>query len=159
MNLPYTTLTPILGDEAPYDPNTETTPEFMNGKFKELLENDTAIAQQINVLKTKTSFSPTPLTGFAVLNNASYIQDGIAHINLKVKKDSGYFDTTTTAMCTLPFASKIPDSPFTSVFGEHGVSYKEIAYNVFANSSTIYVRVATTNSVNFVNLIGEVIIA
>lgn len=107
----------------------------------------------------KVSFSPTPLTGFTVLNNASYIQNGIAHINLKVKKDSGYFDTTTTAMCTLPFASKIPDSPFTSVFGEHGVSYKEIAYNVFANSSTIYVRVATTNSVNFVNLIGEVIIA
>ena len=55
MNLPYTTLTPILGDEAPYDPNTETTPEFMNGKFKELLENDTAIAQQINVLNKKTS--------------------------------------------------------------------------------------------------------
>ena len=48
--LPYETLTPILGDTASYDPKTETTPDFMNKKFKELLENDKASAEQINVL-------------------------------------------------------------------------------------------------------------
>lgn len=52
--LPYETLTPILGDTASYDPKTETTPDFMNKKFKELLENDKASAEQINVLNEKT---------------------------------------------------------------------------------------------------------
>lgn len=50
MNLPHETLTQILGSNAPYDPTTETTPQFMNDKFAELLENDQAIKQQINVL-------------------------------------------------------------------------------------------------------------
>lgn len=48
--LPYKTLTPILGEQATYDPTAETTPDFMNGKFNELLKNDTEIAKQINVL-------------------------------------------------------------------------------------------------------------
>ena len=46
--LPHSTLTPILGNDAPYDPKTETTPDFMNAKFEELKENDEAIARQIN---------------------------------------------------------------------------------------------------------------
>lgn len=50
MNLPYETLTPILGDKATYDPTTETTPDFMNGKFGELLQNDKLLKDQINVL-------------------------------------------------------------------------------------------------------------
>lgn len=48
--IPYKTLTPILGEEAPYNPSEETTPKFMNGKFNELLENDKALENQINVL-------------------------------------------------------------------------------------------------------------
>lgn len=47
-NLPHSTLTPILGNDAPYEPKTETTPTFMNGKFSECLENDVALAQEIN---------------------------------------------------------------------------------------------------------------
>lgn len=52
--LPYKTLTPILGEQATYDPTAETTPDFMNGKFNELLKNDTEIAKQINDLKGET---------------------------------------------------------------------------------------------------------
>lgn len=48
--IPYKTLTAILGEDAPYNPSEETTPKFMNGKFNELLENDKAIENQINVL-------------------------------------------------------------------------------------------------------------
>lgn len=51
--LPYKTLTPILGEKATYDPKEETTPEFMNGKFEELLENDKSLKNQINVLNDK----------------------------------------------------------------------------------------------------------
>lgn len=47
-NLPFPTLTQILGNTATYDPKTETTPEFMNGKFDELLKNDTYLLQQLN---------------------------------------------------------------------------------------------------------------
>lgn len=52
--IPYKTLTPILGKEAPYNPSEETTPKFMNGKFNELLENDKALENQINVLNDKS---------------------------------------------------------------------------------------------------------
>ena len=52
-NLPHSSLTPILGNDAPYDPKTETTPNFMNSKFQELLENDSSLAQQINNLTGK----------------------------------------------------------------------------------------------------------
>lgn len=48
--IPYKTLTAILGDKAPYNPSEETTPMFMNGKFNELLENDKSLENQINVL-------------------------------------------------------------------------------------------------------------
>lgn len=48
--IPYKTLTPILGTSATYNPSEETTPMFMNGKFNELLENDKALENQINVL-------------------------------------------------------------------------------------------------------------
>ena len=48
--IPYKTLTPILGTSATYNPSEETTPIFMNGKFNELLENDKALENQINVL-------------------------------------------------------------------------------------------------------------
>ena len=51
--IPYKTLTPILGEEAPYNPSEETTPKFMNGKFNELLANDKALENQINVLNEK----------------------------------------------------------------------------------------------------------
>ena len=50
------TLTPILGDAAiSYDPEYETSAEFMNGKFKELLENDVELLKQINVLEDNMS--------------------------------------------------------------------------------------------------------
>lgn len=48
--LPYEKLTPIMGKDAQYDPKIETTPEFMNNKFKELLENDIEAEKQINDL-------------------------------------------------------------------------------------------------------------
>ena len=52
MPLPYEQLTQILGIEASdYPPEHETTPEFMNQKFNELLVNDKELLKQINVLK------------------------------------------------------------------------------------------------------------
>ncbi|MBE6021684.1 MAG: hypothetical protein E7231_00460 [Cellulosilyticum sp.] len=62
--LPYKTLTPILGNDATYDAHIETTPDFMNGKFKELLENDKATAEQINVLNKIEVIPITYLNGF-----------------------------------------------------------------------------------------------
>ena len=51
MNLPYETLTEIKGENATeWSPEYETTPEFMNGKYNELLANDKALKQQINDL-------------------------------------------------------------------------------------------------------------
>ena len=53
------TLTPLLGDNAiSYEPKYETTTEFMNGKFKELLDNDLALREQINVLKPVRNIEP-----------------------------------------------------------------------------------------------------
>lgn len=52
MPLPYEKLTQILGIEASdYPPEHETTPEFMNEKFNELLLNDKELLKQINVLE------------------------------------------------------------------------------------------------------------
>lgn len=49
MSLPYEKLTPILGETATeYTPENETTPEFMNGKFEELLANDKNLDNKIN---------------------------------------------------------------------------------------------------------------
>lgn len=54
MSLPYNTLTPFLGDNAiEYIPEYETTLEFMNGKFAELLMNDKDLDNKINVLSLK----------------------------------------------------------------------------------------------------------
>lgn len=53
MPLPYEKLTQILGIEATdYPPEHETTPEFMNKKFNELLVNDKELLKQINVLES-----------------------------------------------------------------------------------------------------------
>lgn len=54
MSLPYEKLTQILGDLATeHTPESETTPEFMNGKFDELLVNDKYLYNQINDCLTK----------------------------------------------------------------------------------------------------------
>lgn len=51
MSLPYDVLTPILGGSSTeYEPEYETSCDFMNGKFNELLENDKYLNNQINVL-------------------------------------------------------------------------------------------------------------
>ena len=53
MGLPYEKLTQILGNLATeHTPESETTPEFINGKFDELLFNDKYLYNQINVLKS-----------------------------------------------------------------------------------------------------------
>lgn len=53
MSLPYNTLTPFLGDNATeYIPEYETSLEFMNSKFAELLVNDKDLDNKINVLYT-----------------------------------------------------------------------------------------------------------
>ena len=50
----HNTLTEFKGDEATaYEPEYETTTEFMNGKFQECLENDLDLLNKINVLNNK----------------------------------------------------------------------------------------------------------
>ena len=60
MPLPYEKLTQILGMEATdYPPEHETTPEFMNKKFNELLVNDKELLKQINVFLERGYLRPT----------------------------------------------------------------------------------------------------
>lgn len=72
MPLPYEQLTQILGIEASdYPPEHETTPEFMNQKFNELLVNDKELLKQINdCSKNKV------LTTLAEVNNPN-LESGI----------------------------------------------------------------------------------
>ena len=65
MPLPYEQLTQILGIEASdYPPEHETTPEFMNQKFNELLVNDKELLKQINDLIEKHNYAVTLLNGY-----------------------------------------------------------------------------------------------
>ena len=106
MDLPHETLTLILGEEATYDPTTETTPKFMNGKFGELLENDKKLKEQINVLSTKTPFSCTAKSGYKINNQNCYILNGIKYVNLQVSKtDNTVFTQTYHNVASLPFSS------------------------------------------------------
>ena len=69
MSLPYETLTPILGEAATeYIPESETTPEFMNGKFAELLENDKNLDNKINVLNNNRGY----LSSVSLSNNTDF---------------------------------------------------------------------------------------
>lgn len=85
--LPYETLTPILGDTASYDPKTETTPDFMNKKFKELLENDKASAEQINVLSGNQNGLKF-YTSLTQINSSFTISTSITDIYLSMKDNS-----------------------------------------------------------------------
>lgn len=68
MSLPYEKLTQILGDLATeHTPESETTPEFMNGKFDELLVNDKYLYNQINVLNYQEL--PSTITALSDLNS------------------------------------------------------------------------------------------
>lgn len=60
MSLPYKVLTEIKGNKTTdYAPEYETTPEFMNGKFNELLKNDIELDKQINVLNNDRGYLTT----------------------------------------------------------------------------------------------------
>lgn len=57
MSLPFEKLTQIMGEQATdHTPESETTPEFMNGKFEELRQNDVYLNNQINVLNDNRGY-------------------------------------------------------------------------------------------------------
>lgn len=129
--LPYETLTPILGDTASYDPKTETTPDFMNKKFKELLENDKASAEQINVLNTyigrlgveKVSAQnggDTNLikeTGIRFVFNVEHLPSGYSYGMLETfKLESGGFSPSNEGVCVQRFTDWYSGYTFTRTY-------------------------------------------
>lgn len=96
MSLPYSKLTPILGDKATdHTPESETTPDFMNGKFTELLENDKSLDERINDLSTNKANKDT----LVVLWSGSVVNGDIAltedirtfyKIDINTQPESGY---------------------------------------------------------------------
>lgn len=80
MSLPYKELTPIEGDMATsHTPESETMPDFMNGKFEELKANDVYLDNQINVLNN-ASYGST-LKTLTDINLDDFITDGEYWVN------------------------------------------------------------------------------
>lgn len=129
--IPYKTLTPILGKEAPYNPSEETTPKFMNGKFNELLENDKALENQINVLNTyigrlgveKVSAQnggDTNLikeTGIRFVFNVEHLPSGYSYGMLETfKLESGGFSPSNEGVCVQRFTDWYSGYTFTRTY-------------------------------------------
>lgn len=132
MDLPYENLTLIKGKDATeYEPNHETTPEFMNGKFSELLENDKAIKNQINVLNTyigrlgveKVSAQnggDTNLikeTGIRFVFNVEHLPSGYSYGMLETfKLESGGFSPSNEGVCVQRFTDWYSGYTFTRTY-------------------------------------------
>lgn len=118
--IPYKTLTPILGTSATYNPSEETTPMFMNGKFNELLENDKALENQINVLNNKfcsfkTFSSDSFLNGWEQYSGSELRYNKIGNIVFLFGTISGANGVLTLGTTILNLPAEFPPSSHTRI--------------------------------------------
>lgn len=148
MNLPYNTLTPILGEEATdHTPESETTPEFMNSKFNELLENDKTVANQVDLLNGKFEFSTCTLLNGWTGSVTAYKCNNIIHFYGRV---SGGTMENGTAICESPYTVPIEYSPVYQTTGTEikGWLYsydKGISIHALSTNNDICINILTSN--------------
>ena len=139
--IPYKTLTPILGDAATYNPTIETTPKFINDKFNELLENDKALENQINVLTEKQYFSLTPITGYTITKQSCYKLGDKYYIYAIIQKsdDSAMKYSDHFSFATLPYT-------FSNLQPINCIGYNNSFYQndgkCFVSESTLYASIS-----------------
>lgn len=100
--------------------------------------------EQINALKTKTSFTVTPKTGYTIVSNSSYTVNNVVYLRFKVAKTDGtvFSKSSLLNVASLPM-SVGSDFPIEVLPIQTGVGYIACAKIAFASGADVYANVDT----------------
>jgi hypothetical protein len=143
MGLPYEVLTEIKGDNAiDHTPESETTPDFMNGKFNELLQNDKELYK--HVVKKVEITENTDLNTLTDLNTEWITgTNGVAHSCLNTPYSSIPSFNVRNIPITYAGSSSYFRQFLNSFSGE--IFYRD--YDTYNKIYSNWIQVATVNMI------------